>query len=112
MSIMPTGQSRRFAMRRCLVSPDLPFQVRRNDARLITQRVRAFLNLVLDFVEDALRSRLDFLVLLLRGGLELFTAFGALCYITGESPPRCRVKRFIWAACFSSAGVTLALPRE
>src|SRR5258708_13724182 len=92
-------------MRRCLVSPDLPFQVRRNDARLITQRVRAFLNLVLDFVEDALRSRLDFIVLLLRGGLELFTAFSALSYITGESPPRAQVSPFLWATCFSSAGV-------
>src|SRR5258708_38643001 len=90
-------------MRRCLVSPDLPFQVRRNDARLITQRVRAFLNLLLDFVEDALRSRLDFLVLLLRGGLELFTAFGALCYITRESPPR---KRFILQEHAAAVGAT------
>src|SRR5467141_1823938 len=102
---MPTGQSRRFAMCRCPVSPDLPFQVRRDDARLIAQRVHAFLNVVVDFVEDVLRSRVDFLVLLLRGGLELFTVFSALCYITGEGPPRCQVRRFIWAACFSSAGV-------
>src|SRR5712672_2572288 len=58
MSIMPTGQSRRFAMRRWPVSPDLPFDARRNDARLIAQRARAFLNVVLDFVEDVLSSTL------------------------------------------------------
>jgi hypothetical protein len=93
------------AMCRCPVSPDLPFQDRRNDARLIAQRVRAFLNLVWDFVEDVLRSRLDFLVLLLRGGLELFTVFSALWCITGEGPLLCQVRLFIWAACLSSARV-------
>src|SRR6267143_2808548 len=103
MSIMPTGQSRRFAMRRWPVSPDLPFDARRNDARLIAQRARAFLNVVLDFVEDVLRSRLDFLVLLLRDDLQLFALFIALCCITRKGPSLCQVRRFIWTACFSSA---------